>query len=286
MRAQDEQRRPGLVGAGGEQRRLEGVAVVTDLAEVLDVPAVGLEATADVVGVGQLGLAVDGDPVVVVDADEPAEPEVAGERRRLVADALHEAPVAGDHVGVVVDEVAAEALAEDPLGDRHADRVTEALPERAGGDLDAVGVAGLRMAGRARVVAAEGLDVGELEAVAGEVEHRVLEDRGVAVGEHEAVAVGPVGVGGVVLEDPAVEDVGQRGEGHRRALVPALGPQRGVHGEATDEVDGLGLDVGGEGRGHRADPTQRDCGGCPARVCATAPGPAAIVAQTRATLAG
>ena len=89
---------------GGEQRRLEGVAVVGDLAEVLDVPAVGLEALADVVGVGQLGRPVDRDVVVVVDADQPAEAEVAGERRGLVADALHEAAVAGDHVRVVVDE--------------------------------------------------------------------------------------------------------------------------------------------------------------------------------------
>ena len=36
-----------------EQRGLERVAVVGDLAEVLDVPAVGLEALADVVGVRQ-----------------------------------------------------------------------------------------------------------------------------------------------------------------------------------------------------------------------------------------
>ena len=48
--------------------------------------------------------AVDRDPVVVEDADQPAEAEVAGQRGRLVADALHEAAVAGDDVGVVVDE--------------------------------------------------------------------------------------------------------------------------------------------------------------------------------------
>ena len=62
---------------------------------------------------------------------------MAGERRGLVADALHEAAVAGDDERVVVDQLGAELRAQAPLGDRHADGVGEALAERAGGDLDA-----------------------------------------------------------------------------------------------------------------------------------------------------
>ena len=69
-----------------------------------------------------------------------------GERRGLVADALHEAAVAGDDERVVVLHVGAEAGAQDALGDRHADRVGEALAERPGGDLDAGGVARLGVA--------------------------------------------------------------------------------------------------------------------------------------------
>ena len=34
---------------------------------------------------------------------------MAGERQRLVADALHQAPVTGDHEGVVVEQLGAEA---------------------------------------------------------------------------------------------------------------------------------------------------------------------------------
>ena len=88
---------------GGEQRRFEGVHVVGDLAEVDDVPVVGPEALGDVVAVRQLGVAVDRDVVVVVDADQLAEPEVPGERAGLVRHAFHEATVTGDHVGVVID---------------------------------------------------------------------------------------------------------------------------------------------------------------------------------------
>ena len=47
-----------------------------------------------------------------------------------------------------------------------------------------------------------------------------------AVGQHEAVAVGPLGSAGIVLHHAAVEHVGERGERHRRALVAALGLQR------------------------------------------------------------
>ena len=85
-------------------RRLEGVGVVGDLADVVGVPAVGVEALGHDVGVGELGGAVDGDVVVVVDVDEPAQAEVPGERRRLVADPFHEVAVTADDEGVMVDE--------------------------------------------------------------------------------------------------------------------------------------------------------------------------------------
>ena len=213
-------------------------------------PAVGLEALADVVGGGELRRPVDRDAVVVEHDVEPSEPEVAGERRGLVADAFHQAAVAGDRPDVVVDEPGAEAVAQDALGDRHADGVGEALAERAGGDLDAGRVPGLGVAGRARPERAERLQVVELEPVAAEVEHRVLEDRGVAVGEDEPVAVGPFGVGGMVAHHPAVEHVGERSERHRRALVAALGVQRGVHRQPADDLDRLDFEVGGKCRRH------------------------------------
>ena len=122
---------PVVDGHGPPDGGLERVEVVGDLADVLDVPAVGLEALDRVVVQGQLGRAVDGDVVVVVDVDEPAEPQVAGQRRRLVADALLEAAVAADHERVVVDDLGAELVAQPALGQAHADAVGDALAERA-----------------------------------------------------------------------------------------------------------------------------------------------------------
>ncbi len=66
---------------------------------------------------------------------------------------------------------------------------------------------------------AELAEVVEGQPEAGEVQHRVLEDRRVPGREHEAVAVEPVGSGGVVGHDAGPQDVGQRSERHRRALM-------------------------------------------------------------------
>ena len=64
--------------------------------------------------------------------------------------------------------------------------------------------------------------------------------------EHEAIAVGPVRVGRVVLHDPAVQHMGEGSERHRRPLMAAVGRQRGVHREPTHEIDDLTILFFGE----------------------------------------
>ena len=220
------------------ERGFEPVEVVGHLAEVDDVPAVRPEPRRGVVVGRHARRSVDRDQVVVEDADQLAEPEVAGERGRLVADALHQATVTGDHERVVVLRLGAEPGAQVPLGDRHADGVGESLTERSRRDLDAGGVAGLGVAGCGRLPLAEVPQIVEFEAVAGQEQQRVLQDRRVAVGEDEPVTVGPGGIGRVVLHDPAVEHVAERGERHRGALVAAVGGERAVHRHPPDERDG------------------------------------------------
>ena len=62
--------------------------------------------------------------------------------------------------------------------------------------------------------------------------------------QDEAVAVGPVGIGGVIGHDPGPEHVGQGSERHRRALVAAVGGSGRVHGQTPDHVDGSLLEIG------------------------------------------
>ena len=109
MAAQYEHRGTLRLGHGPAQARLDEIEVVGHFPEVLDVPAVGLEALGDVVGVGELGRAVDGYVVVVIDIDEPPEAEVSGQGGGLVAHPFHQVTVATAHKDVVVDRLGAKA---------------------------------------------------------------------------------------------------------------------------------------------------------------------------------
>ena len=102
---------------------------------------------------------------------------------------------------------------------RHADGVAEALAERSGGGLDARGVPVLGVPGRAAAPGAEGLEVVEREAVAGQVQLDVQGEAGVPERQHEAVAPEPGGVAGVVAQEPSGR------AGRRRA--PGSWPCRG-----------------------------------------------------------
>ena len=163
-----------------------------------------------------------------------------------MAEALHEIAVRGQHVGVVVEQLGPEAGAQEPLGDGHADRVAEALAQRAGGDLDAGGVAGLGMAGGGGTPLAEVLQIVELEPVPGQVQVRVEQHRGVPAGEDQTIAVGPFGIGGVVAHHPREQHVGRRGQRHGGALVPGPRLVGHVHGQAAHSGDGALLDVAHE----------------------------------------
>ncbi len=104
--------------------------------------------------------------------------------------------------GVVIDQFVAEAGIEVPLGDRHADRHRQALPQRAGGRLDAVEQEILRVPGAGAAELAEVADVVHRRPrVAGQVQQRVDQHRAVAGRQHEAVAVGPVRIGRIELQD-------------------------------------------------------------------------------------
>ena len=68
------------------------------------VPAVGLEALGRVVGEPALHVPVDGYAVVVVERDQLAQLERAGERAGLVRNAFHQAAVAEEHISMMVDD--------------------------------------------------------------------------------------------------------------------------------------------------------------------------------------
>jgi hypothetical protein len=93
------------VGVRGVDGLADRVQVGVTVLDVLHVPAVRLVALAHVLGEGDVGVAVDGDVVVVVERRELAEAPVSRQGRALAGHALHVAPVAHDGVGVVVNNL-------------------------------------------------------------------------------------------------------------------------------------------------------------------------------------
>lgn len=242
----DERRALGL-GLGGQQRAVQALGVEVaagQLVHALDVPAVGLVTLQGVLGDRGLRVALDRDVVVVPQQHQVAELLVAGQRGRLGRDALLEAAVTGDDPDGVVERGGArgglrvEETALVPGGHRHAHGVGDALAQRAGRRLDTGGVAVLRVTGRPGAPGAERLQVVQFQAVPGEVELDVQRQAGVARGEYEPVASGPLRVRRVVAHHLLEEGVRGRSEAHRRTRVAVSDLLYGVRGQDADGVHG------------------------------------------------
>ena len=159
------------------------VEVRVAVLDVQHLPAVGLVARADVLGERPGGRPVERDVVVVVEVEQLAELQVAGEGRRLGGDPFHQVAVGDEREGAVVDDLVpgpVEARGERALGHRHADGVGGALPERTGRGLDARRQQRLGMARRAAAPLPERLQVVERQVVAGQVQQRVEQHAAVA----------------------------------------------------------------------------------------------------------
>jgi hypothetical protein len=100
---------------------------------------------------------------------------------------------------------------------RHADGVAEPLAERAGGGLDAGGVAVLGVARGERAPLPQRLQIFQRQAVAGQVQLDVQGEAGMPGREHEPVATDPARVGRVVPQHAAEQQVGGGREAHRGA---------------------------------------------------------------------
>ena len=83
------------------------------------------------------------------------------------------------------------------------------------------------------------LDVVQRQVVAGQVQQAVEQHRAVPGREHEAVAIGPVGIARVVLEEARPQHVGHRRGAERHAGMAAVGLLHHVHRQEADGVDAL-----------------------------------------------
>ncbi len=86
---------------------------------------------------------------------------------------------------------------------------------------------------------AEVLQLLNRQVITREVQQRVQQHRTVAVGNHEAIAVGPGGVGRVVAQEIVPQHFGDIGHAHRHAGMPGVGLLHCIHRKGTDGVGKL-----------------------------------------------
>ncbi len=213
--------------------------------DVVGVPAVRGVTGLDVLGEGDLGVALDRDPVVVVDQEQVAQILGGGQRRRLTRDALLHAAVAGDAVHVVIEHRLTRSglrvvqLAGPAGAHREADRVAHTGTQRARGALNALGQAELGVARRQRIPGAQALDVIEFEAETVQVQLGVLGERRVTRRHDEAVTTQPTGIGRIRLHQLRVQQVRDRRQRNRRARVTVADLLDGIGSQNASDIDGL-----------------------------------------------
>ena len=162
---------------------------------------------------------------------------MTGQTHRLVVHAFHQAAIPGNHPGTVIDQIVAEHGVQMTFGKSHAHRHGKALPQRTGGAFHAVQQEILRVTGAGAAQLAEVANVLERGLrVAGKVQQRIDQHRSMAGGQNEPVAVRPVGIGRIELQEILEQHGRGIGHAHRHAGVAAIGGLHGVHGKRPDGI--------------------------------------------------
>src|SRR5438477_7952855 len=153
-----------IVDPLGDSDRFGDALAVVGVADPLHMPAIGEKPPGDILAERESGVAFDRDVVAVVDPAEIAEPQMAGHRSRLAADAFHHAAVTAQREDIVIEQpkILSVEVARQPVGrDRHPDAGRNPLPQRAGRRLDTGGPMIFRVTRALAVELAEPLQIVE-----------------------------------------------------------------------------------------------------------------------------
>ena len=235
--AAGDERRTFHLGLCGPDRCIHGGHVVA--VHLLRVPAVGSKAADHVVAVSQPGGAVNRDVVVVVEDDEPAQPQVTGQGRYLVRHALHQIAIRSQDVGKVIyygKTWRVKARRQPAFGQGHAHGVAQALPQRTGRRLDPASRVVLWVAGGMAAPLAETLQFVQRHGVAVDVKQSIQQGRAVTGRQDKAVTVGPGRVGRVVLEETSPQHGDQIGCAQRQAGMARVSLLHGIGGQHAQRI--------------------------------------------------
>ncbi len=188
------------------------------------VPSISDKARCHIFAERPVGRTIQRDVIVVVDPAEIRELQMSGERRRFAPDSLHQIAIRTHRVNVKVEdfEIRAIEICRLPFaGDRHSDAVAHSLPQRPGRGFNSGSDMRFGMSRRQASQLPEALDLLHRHCEVfqnlallvhpphlGEVQHGIEQHGRVAVGEHEAVAIQPGGIGGIVAQKFLPQTIG------------------------------------------------------------------------------
>ena len=228
----------------GAHSLVDGCAAV-EVHPALDMPAIALETPGPILGVRDIGLAVDGHCVVVVKIDKFAQTQMAGQAGGFAGYPFHQVAVGDDRIGVVVDHLeagAVEPLGQPAFGQRHPDTIGEACPQRAGRGLDTRRMPGLWVARGAALPLPETLQLFQGQVVAGQMQHRVEQHRTMACAEHKTVAVKPLRMRRVVAHHARPQRQRRHRHPHRHARMARIGCLNAVSRKHPNRIGCFGLE--------------------------------------------
>ena len=119
----------------------------------------------------------------------------------------------------------------------HAHRVAESLPQGARSGLHAGGMAVFGMAGGFAAPLAKVFNIFQTDLVTGQVKQAVKQHGGVAGRQHEAVAIHPCRVLGVMLQYPGPQHIGGGRQAHGCSGMPGICRLHGIHRQGSNGVD-------------------------------------------------
>ena len=254
----DDQRRAVLLARERFERAAQHLQVV-GVAHPGDVPAIADEPGGDVLGERDVGRALDGDLVVVVDPAQVRQLQMRCQRSRFGRDAFHHAAVAGECVHVETEQLMSGAVVgggEPVGGNRHADAGRHTRAQRAGGALDPGRPAVLRVARTLGVELAELLQVVQLHRRfahrlvvrvdglhVGQMKDGIEQRRGMPRRQHKPVPVRPDRIRRIEPENFLPQGVHNWRHRHRGPRMPGVRGLNGVNAQGANRVDAQGVDI-------------------------------------------
>mmetsp|Transcript_7003 Transcript_7003/g.42960 ORF Transcript_7003/g.42960 Transcript_7003/m.42960 type:complete len:221 (-) Transcript_7003:469-1131(-) len=210
---------------------------------MLHMPSESLEASTDIFSERDISVTIDGDLVIIVQADQFSQAPVTGKGGCLSGDTLHVAAVPKDAVCVVIYNLCIRlvvARSKVLFSSSQSNSHCNSLSERSSGHFDSGGFKVLWVSRSLGSKLAELLHIIDLDGVIpAQMQKGILEHASMSSGEHEPVPVEEVGVFRVHLHDFVVEHVCHGCSTHRQSRMSRLCFFHGIDGQEADRVDAL-----------------------------------------------